>query len=196
MSRYENRKIGKFLDDLASGKPTPGGGSAAALSGALAASLVEMVCMLTITKKGYEDVFTECQKILELIRNKRKYLLGLSERDALAYEDVVSAYKTPKEEKGRKTKIQKALKHATLVPLDTATAANDVLEKAERMKKIGNKNAISDAKVAEYLCKASIAGALENVYINLESIENEHFRHKIEPTLKLLSKKVEDFVQR
>lgn len=193
--RYKDKKLEKFLDAVGSVKPTPGGGSVAAVAGALAAALVEMVCMLTISKKGYEDVFTQISKMLGLVRNKKKYLLGLSERDALSYDSVMTAYKMPKEKEGRKEAIQKALIGAALVPLDTATAANDVLEMAERMIKIGNKNAISDAKVAIYLSKASIAGALENVYINLESIEDDDFRNKIEPTLKLLSKKVEDLVK-
>src|SRR5437016_1894031 len=113
--------VEEFLNDLASASPEPGGGSAAALSGALGASLVAMVCRLTIGRKNYEDVSADMEKMLARADELRATLLRQINEDAEAYAKVMAAYQLPKETEqekaARTTAIQRALKGAVDVPL-------------------------------------------------------------------------------
>ena len=166
MSDIGNQKIISFLDDLSSGKPTPGGGAVAALGASLGASLCEMVANLT--KSDMESVIKK-SKIL------RKRLLELSNEDVEAFNDVMASYK----EKDKK-KIEAALKKATLVPLETAKLSEEVTLIARMLMKKGNKNAYSDAKSAYYFSLASKKSAIENIKINLKYIKDEKWKKKIE----------------
>ena len=177
--------INKFLDKVASKSPTPGGGSVSAISGAMAAALVEMVCNLTASQR---DIKTIKSKVYKL----RKELMKLADEDAEAYDGVVSAFKISKNNPKRKQKIQTAFKKATLIPLETAKKSGEVLDFAERVLEIGNKNALSDSKVAVYLSRAAIKGALENVNINLSSIKDENFKKEIKPAILLLNRKARE----
>lgn len=173
-----NKTIEELLDELASSSPAPGGGSISALSGALAAGLVSMVCRITRGKKKYVKVQKEIKEILEISEKLREELTKLVDEDTEAYNGVVKAYKS-----SRKPDIEKALKHATEVPLETAGKCKKVLELAKRVAKIGNKNTLSDAKVAKLLAQAGIKGAIFNVKINLPLIKDKRFRKKVEKTL-------------
>lgn len=175
----KDKTIKELLDELASESPAPGGGSISALSGALAAGLVSMVCRLTIGKKKYAKVQKEIKEILEISEKLRKELTELVDKDTEAYNGVVKAYKS-----SRKPDIEKALKHATEVPLETAQKSKKVLELAKRVAKIGNKNALSDAKVAKLLAHAGIKGAILNIKINLPLIKDKRFRKKVEKILR------------
>src|SRR5579862_7085920 len=95
MMMIEN-SVEKFLDDLASGNPTPGGGSAAAVMGAMGAALVSMVCNVTIGKKGYEGVEGEMRDILQQSERVRRRLTAMVAEDIAAFESIMSAYKLPK----------------------------------------------------------------------------------------------------
>ena len=185
----KDKSVKEFLDNVGSKNPTPGGGSVSAVSGAIAASLVEMVCNLTIGKKNFEKVQSEVEEIKGKATNLKSELLNLADEDADAYTQVVEAFKTPKEDEERKTKIQKAFEKAALIPLETAKKSAEVLDFSERVSEIGNKNASSDALVAIYLSKTAIKGALENVNINLDSIENETFKKELKPSIILLASK-------
>jgi formiminotetrahydrofolate cyclodeaminase len=169
----KSKKVDEFLEELADSKPTPGGGAAAALVGSMAASLVEMVAGLTVGRKGYEKVQEDVRRLRNrAIRNKKK-LLDLADKDVAAFNGVVRAYKLRKD-------LQPALRKATEVPLETAETAKQVLALAEEVVKKGNKHAISDAKSARYLARAAILSALENVKINLKTIEDPDFKEKID----------------
>jgi len=188
MSSIKDKKIKEFLEELSSDSPTPGGGAVAALVGSLAASLVEMVASLTIGKKGCEKVNEKMKRVRKQAINLKQKLLLLSDKDVKVFNQVMRVYRLAKEEKGRKIKIQNALKKATEIPLETAVLSNEVLKLAREVTKKGNKNARSDAKSAEFLAKAAIGSALENVKINLDSIDDLEWKKKINSKSLLLRK--------
>jgi formiminotetrahydrofolate cyclodeaminase len=163
--KIKDQKISDFLDNVASKTPTPGGGAVAALVGAMAASLVEMVCNLTIGNKNYPDVQMDVVQIAERASELSEKLKDLADSDCLAFEKVMKAYKTKDKEK-----IKSALINATEVPEKTAELCENVRELAEIVGKIGNINAHSDASSAEHLAFAAIQSAEENIEINKQAI--------------------------
>ena len=172
-------KITEYLEKAAAGTAVPGGGSVAALNAALAAGLTEMVANLTIGKKGYEAVAEEMNDIVERTARLREKLTAAIDRDAEAYGDVMKAFKLPgetePEKELRKQEIQKAFKHAALVPLEVANHAVNVIDLAARAVKGGNKNAVTDGVVAAMNARTAALAALYNVKINLVSIEDDEF---------------------
>jgi methenyltetrahydrofolate cyclohydrolase len=180
--------IEKFLDDLASQKATPGGGSAAAIIGAMGAALVAMVCNLTIGKKKYADVEDEMRALLAKAEDLRHRLTGMIEDDVKAFDAVMGAYGMAKEtdaEKGAREKaIQAALKQATDVPLRCCHAAREVIDLAAIASAKGNLNVISDAGVAVLAAYAALRSAALNVFTNARMITDKTFA---ETTLKELN---------
>ncbi len=176
---FSDKSLQSFLDEVASAEPTPGGGSVAALSGALGASLVAMVCRLTIGKKGYETVSAEMQTLLPRAEALQRELRDLMQADTDAYARVMDAYQLPKQtdaEKAARTRaIQDALKHASDVPLRVAELCSQVLELARPVAEKGNKNAASDGGVGALMAEAGLRGAALNVSINLGAIQDETF---------------------
>jgi len=162
-----------WIDSLAAGEPTPGGGSAAALAGTLAAALVAMVARLTIGRKAYAAVEKRAQDILVQAEALRGELRRLVDEDAAVYGAVSRAYKIPKNDPQRTRAVDDALFAAARVPAEVAKRASRVLELAEELQKIGNKNARSDAEVADGLAVAAIAGAEENVRANLGAMSDQ-----------------------
>ncbi len=187
--RFSDKTIQEFLDELASTSPAPGGGSAAALAGALGGALVAMVCRLTVGRKNYQDVSAELEAILPRAEEKRRVLLDLMEADAAAYDHVIAAYKLPKEtqeqKEARAAVIQEALKEAANVPFQIAAACAEVLDMVLPVAAKGNKNAESDAGAAALLAEAGLRGAVLNVEINLALIKDEAYvqamRARLEP---------------
>lgn len=181
---FSEKSLQTFLDQVASAEPAPGGGSVAALSGALGASLVAMVCRLTIGKKGYEMVSAEMESILPRAEQLQRDLRDLMQADTDAYARVMDAYQLPKQtdaEKSTRTRaIQDALKHASDVPLRVAELCVQVLELARPVAEKGNKNAASDGGVGALMAEAGLRGAALNVSINLGAITDELFvrRHR------------------
>jgi glutamate formiminotransferase/formiminotetrahydrofolate cyclodeaminase len=161
-----------WLDELAGGAPTPGGGSAAALAGALAAGLVAMVARLTIGRKAYAAVETRAREILADAERLRAELRRLVDEDAAAYAGVARAYKIPKEDPRRGAAVDDALLAAARPPAEVAKRAARVLQLGEEIGKIGNKNAVSDARVAALLARAAIEGAMENVKVNVAAMSD------------------------
>lgn len=151
----KNQTVEEFLDELASKSAAPGGGSVSALVGALAASLVSMVCRLTIGKKKYFSVEKEIKKILKESEKLRKQLLILAEKDKQAFLNVL-----------KKRYSAESLKKAGAVPAETAKLSDEVFNLAKRTVLMGNKNALSDAKIAADLARLAKRGALLNVKAN------------------------------
>ncbi len=166
-----------FLDALASAEPTPGGGSAGAHTGAVAAALVAMVCRLTVSKKKYEAVKERMWVVLEQAETLRSQLSQAVDKDAAAFTSVMSAFKlpkdTPEQEEVRKLAIQAATLIAAQAPLEAARQALAVMELAVEAAEIGNLNAISDAASAATLAKASLTCSAYNVRINALSLEDQ-----------------------
>ncbi len=177
--KLTDKPVTNFLDELASSAPAPGGGSVAALSGALGAALVSMVCNLTLGKKGYEEVQGEIAALLEKSEALRAELTGLLEADVAAYTAYSQTAKMPRdteEQKAARTAaMQAALKNATMVPLHIAEAAVKVMDLCRPVAEKGNKWAVSDAGVAVLMAEAALRSAALNVLINLGSIKDETF---------------------
>ncbi len=160
-----------FLGDVAGASPSPGGGTVAAVAGAMAAALAAMVARLTVGRKKYAEVDAEFRALLEDAERLRMELRRLGEADAAAYGAVSAAYGVPKEEADRRhAAIQAALMGAIAVPLDTLRAARAVAALAARAAVAGNRNAVSDAGVAALLAGAAARGAAYNVRINIVSL--------------------------
>jgi glutamate formiminotransferase/formiminotetrahydrofolate cyclodeaminase len=166
-----------FLDQVAEGTPSPGGGSAAAYTGALAAALVVMVARLTVGKSKYAQAEAECWQVIETGEMLRAKLTQAVELDAAAFNGILKARKLPKETEAQKQARAQAIKEATLhaarVPLETAQAVIEVLKSAVRMAAIGNLNAISDAAAGANLALSALKSAELNVRINLQGLEQE-----------------------
>ena len=177
-----NQPLQTFLDQLASGEAVPGGGSVAALSGSLAASLVAMVCRLTIGKKGYEAVSAEMETLVPRAEMLQRELRDLMQADIDAYARVMDAYKLSKETDAQKSArtfaIQAALKHASDVPMIVAEKCAAILDLAQSVASHGNKNAASDAAVCALMAEAGLRGAAFNVSINLGSIKDQTYSNE------------------
>uniref|UniRef100_A0A7C2E3G9 Formimidoyltetrahydrofolate cyclodeaminase n=1 Tax=Ammonifex degensii TaxID=42838 RepID=A0A7C2E3G9_9THEO len=174
--------IRQFLKEAASSAPTPGGGSTAALCGALAAAMASMVASLTVGKEKYKDVEPEMKAMLEKTGELLARFEELVAGDIEAFNGFMAVYKLPKdteEEKAeRARRMQEALVKATDTPLAIAGACLEVLELAEQAALKGNKGAVSDAGVATYLAEAALNAALLNVDINVPSIKDAAYVEK------------------
>ncbi len=194
--KLASMKIYKFLDELASSSPAPGGGSVAALSGALGSALSSMVANLTVGKEKYENVQDEIKKALKDSEKLRNKLTELIDEDTNAFNDVIKAFKMPKENSNQKEKrsqaIQKGYKKAAKVPLDTAKTCYEILSVAKKVAEIGNKNSITDAAVSALMARAGVEGANLNVRINLGSIKDKDFVEKITSKIQVLEKDTND----
>ncbi len=186
--------ITQFMEKTASDSPFPGGGSVAALSAAISASLIEMVANLTIGKKGYEEVETIMRKISQDAETCRNKLIKDIDRDSDAYSQVMNAFKLPKgtdDEKNKRTAaIQDALKHACLVPLEVAGDAFKIIELAREVVAKGNKNAVTDGLVGVMTARTAVLSALYNVKINLASIKDKEFADDIANKVKHMETEV------
>jgi len=170
----------QFIDKLGSDSPAPGGGSVAALCGAMSAALSAMVGALTVGKKGYEDAWpAQNVNAVAAQRLKDAYLADV-DNDTAAFDAIMDAFGLPKksieEKKARGRAIRAATRHATLVPLQVLERTVEAVECAAVAIASGNKNAKSDAGVAALTARACAEGAYYNVCINLQSLKDEEFR--------------------
>ncbi len=185
--KLTGKTLTDFLDALSSSAPAPGGGSVAALSGALGAALVSMVCNLTLGKKRYADVQDDITALVERSEALRHELTDLLEADVQAYTGVSQAYQMPREtdeeKAARSEAIQEALKKATVVPMQVAEACVQVLELCTPAAEKGNVNAVSDAGVAALMAEAGLRSAALNVLINTHAIKDVDFAAQTESKL-------------
>lgn len=158
--------------------PAPGGGSAAALVGALGISLLEMVANYTVGKEKYKAVEKDMQKALVEIGALRKKLTSLVDEDVEVYKKLSSVYKI-----GEKNALQKALKEAAAVPLDICDSCHRGMILCPELLEKGNVNLVSDVGVAASLLAAGFESALHNVEINLKQIEDKDFIVKVSKIL-------------
>ncbi len=176
---FKKMTIEEFIKELASNSPAPGGGTAAALGGAMGISLFEMVANLTIGKKGFESVRDQMQSRVEEFSEKRGKLLELMDTDTEVFNEFMAALKLPKNTEEEKTirrqKMQETLKKAAQVPLTVAKEILSTLKEGRFMAENGNPNAISDVGVGALFAEAAIRSAIYNVFINLSSIKDEEF---------------------
>jgi formiminotetrahydrofolate cyclodeaminase len=171
--------IDEFLDRLASGDPTPGGGSAAAVMGAMGAALVSMVCNVSFGKKGCEAAEPELRNMLVRSEELRRRLSAMVAEDIAAFDSLMAAYKLAKssdEEKSRRADtIQACLERATEVPLECARACSQVVDMARRAADLGYKHVISDVGVGVAAADSALRSAALNVFINAPSLKDRRF---------------------
>jgi methenyltetrahydrofolate cyclohydrolase len=171
--------VESFLDVLASPSATPGGGSTAAVMGAMAAALVCMVCSMTLGKKGLLEVEDTMKEVLLQAQAARQRLTLMIEDDVRAYGAVMNAYALPRgsdaERVHRGEAIQQALAEATLAPLACARACGEVMDLSRIVAEKDNINAAGEAAVATLAAHAALRGAALNVHINTGSMRDRSF---------------------
>jgi methenyltetrahydrofolate cyclohydrolase len=191
MPRYADQTISAFLDALASAEPTPGGGTASAISGAIGAALLMMVAGLPKTRTNSDKERVQLSESRAVLTSVRARLLALADRDAEAYDAVIAAYRLPKgtdaEKAARTQAVATAIRGATDAPLETLRAVAETVGHAKAVAQCGNPAATSDVRVALELLEAAAAGASANVEINLSSIEDEAYRKATAATMVELS---------
>ena len=164
-----------FIEQLAAPTATPGGGSAAAASGAMAAGLAGMVASMSRGKKAYLQHEKQLSEAIARLSQLREELKTAIDADAESYNLVMKAYKSAKESTDGEAAIGSALKQATSVPLGVAERVVEVAKIATKLKPITSPNMKSDLTTAIALAKAALEGALANVEINLDSLKDEAF---------------------
>jgi len=171
------KSLQKYLEELSSNSPTPGGGNVAALCGALSASLGTMVCNLTIGKKKYLDVETEMNEMKVKLNVYVDKFISLAKYDNEAFDRVIDAFKLPKEtdeqKKLRIEAIEKSTLEAASVPADVIKNCREIIPFLETISKKGNQNSLSDAGVAVAVIAAASEGAFLNVLINYSSLSEK-----------------------
>ncbi len=197
--------VREFQAALASSSPTPGGGTAAAISLGQASALTIMVCDLTIGKDKWSEGWPIAEKSMLLAVKIMTRAGELADEDSDAFDDVMQSFRLPKDTEEQKTSRREAIREATLVatekPFETAKLALDLLAVLPELAEKGNGNAVSDVGVAGLLASAACKGALFNVDINLPGLPDEMAQEiranvpDIKENAKILSRKVMDKVR-
>jgi len=173
-ANYISEPLLVYLDDAASNKPAPGGGSVSACVGALGAALVDMVCSLTCGREKFAAVDAEMTTLSGVAQVARGRLQQLLQEDTTAYNGVIDAYKlpkdTPEQQAARTEAVQAGLKVAADVPLEICRVAVEVCRLSKVAAGLGNPHAVTDAGIGAVLGEAAVVGAALNVRINLGSI--------------------------
>lgn len=190
-----NREIIDFIEDLASSSPAPGGGAVAALSGGLAVALTSMIYNLTVGKKIYdnleEDIRVKLDKNLEECEHLYKEMLLYMDKDKEAFLNLMACYKMPKEtEEDKKLKeatMEKCTLEAMNVPLNLARLSIKFYDNIYFAVKYGNKNLVSDAKIAAIMLNACIESSIVNVEVNLNFLKNKEVIEKVKKDIEELN---------
>lgn len=188
-------KIIDFIEDLASSSPAPGGGAVAALSGGLSVALASMIYNLTIGKKIYneleESIKLKLDKNLEECKTLYIEMLNYIDKDKEAFLNLMACYKMPKETEEEKASKNKAMEECTLeamnVPLNLAKLAIRFYDNIYFAVKYGNKNLVSDAKIAAIMLNACIESSIVNVEINLNFLKNKEIKNRVEKEIQELT---------
>jgi len=183
----------EFTNELSVDSPAPGGGSTAALCGALSASLSSMVSNLTVGKKEYKNVQKDVKEIAVKAQSLKDEFLRAVDLDTIAFNKLMEAYRLPKKTEEQKQErdqaVEKALKEATLVPFGVLEKSIDALNLAREIALKGNKNSLSDAGVAGLTAQAAAEGGYYNIKINLPNLQDNEFKSKIKKQAASLKKK-------
>ena len=201
---YKDRPLAEYLNDLAARKPAPGGGSAAALSAAIGASLMSMVANFTIGNPKYKAVEVEAKEILKKSEAARQALEKLIDEDVEAYGKLSKAMKNGAKD-GKM--LDTAFKDALKPPLEICKIAADCLKLCSRLADIGNANLVTDTAIAAILLEGAFFSAKYNVYVNLKYIKDmgwvgciheeiAPFEESIPKLKEEIIEKCEDIIQR
>jgi glutamate formiminotransferase/formiminotetrahydrofolate cyclodeaminase len=186
-----------FLAAVAQPTATPGGGSVAALAGALSASLGEMVAGLSQKKKSQAPFAAPLREALTGFHAASKTLAAAIDRDATSFQAVLAAQKLPREtldeRQRRERAIQQALQGAVEVPLDVARQAADLFDKLGQLEAMANPSMLSDLRVARLMAAAAVRGALENAAVNLESVTDADFAERARAQTRSLESRLTEY---
>ncbi len=185
-------KVNDFVDEVSRESPAPGGGSIAALAGALGAALSSMVSNLSIGKRGTEEVEADLKPVADKAQELKANLVKAIDADTNAFNAYMAARRLPgktEEDKQKKAAaIQAGLKEAVLVPLSTAKWSAQVLKLAEKAVELGNINSVTDAGVGAQIAYTGVKGGVYNVLINLKEIDDQDFVNEMIKTCGELDK--------
>lgn len=178
-----SKRVDDFVHEVSRSSPAPGGGSVAALAGSLGCALTSMVANLTCEKKGYEDLFNSMVTTATKAQTLKDKLAVAVDSDTSAFNDVIAAKRLPKktdvEKEIRLAAIQAGFKKAAQVPLETAKLCLEILDHTKIVAQKGNPASITDAGVAALMATAGVQGAVMNVLVNLNTIEDQSFNTNI-----------------
>jgi formiminotetrahydrofolate cyclodeaminase len=184
---FRGLTLEEFSSRLAGPSPTPGGGTGAAVAGALGAALVRMLCVLTLGKPKYAAHERLLQAVADACEEARVAFLDLAAEDARAYDRVGAAFKrakgTPEEQAARDRAVQEALRGAIEVPLKVMERCLEVIGSAKNAVQVGNKNAVSDGAAGAELCRSALKVAAYNVKINLMAVEDPRYAKDVRTRL-------------
>ncbi len=182
--------VKEYVQRVANGSPTPGGGSVCALAGGLSAALCLMVAHHTLGREKYRNVWAEMEELSRSAGDLVSRSLELAERDAEVYDGVVSALglvqQDEAQKKARRESIEAAMKQAALVPLETLRAVAKLLGPVEEAIEKGNPNCLCDAAVGVQLIRAAAIGAAYNVRVNLSKIADRDFSSRVQSEMACL----------
>lgn len=178
---YAKKTIEEFLDDLSSNNSIPGGGSAAALSGALNAAVISFIANLTIGKEKYAEVETEAKEILAESEELKKEMLLMIDQDSKILGDILDSYKA-----GDQDKVKSVCRDAVEFSLDMTKKAIRLMRLSLEISEIGNRMLASDFEVAAYIGDAAVGSAIANIKINLKSLDDQKYIANIKKEYKKL----------
>ena len=171
---YAQKTIEEFLNDLSSSNSIPGGGSAAALSGALNAAVISFIANLTIGKEKYANVETEAQEILVESEELKKEMLLMIDKDSKILGDILDSYKA-----GDQKKVKSVCRDAVEFSMDMTKKAVRLMRLSLEISEIGNRMLASDFEVAAYIGDAAVGSAIANIKINLKSLDDQEYKENI-----------------
>ena len=180
MERLTDRSCGDFAQVLASKESVPGGGGAAALTGALGVALCQMAGNFTLGKKKYADVQEDIERNLNEAETLRIRLVDLVEEDAKAFFPLSKAYSIPKDDPNREKILEEATLNACKAPMEMLETLSRAMELLEEMLSIGTKMLVSDVGCGAILCKAAMESAAMNVFINTGSLKDREMANRLE----------------
>ena len=175
-----DKNLNEFCNALASKTPTPGGGGAAALTGALGIALCSMAGSLTLGRKKYADVEADVLRMLEKGESLRERLLALIDKDAEMFAPLAEAYSVPKDNPDRDAILENATMGACTAPMEILRLCCECVELLEEMLEKGSKMLVSDVGCGALCCRAAIDSAALNVFINTKSLKNRVEAEKLE----------------
>lgn len=192
----------KFLCELSSSAPTPGGGGASALIGAISCALCSMVANLTTGKKKYAQYEEKISEYISTLEEKRSVLIADIEKDAEAFAPLAAAYSYDKSAPDYDEKMESATLTAAVAPLEIVRDIYSLVPVIEDLAVMGSRLAISDVAVAATACIAALEGAVMNIYINTRSLRdrnaaesmNKEAEHMVEDGKSRLAKVYEDIM--
>lgn len=182
-----DERMERFLTELASKAPIPGGGGAAALMGSLAAALGSMVGNLTTGKKKYEQHQQDIERILSVLQDSLWEIYEYIEKDAQAFEPLAKAYKIPRDQPGKEELMEEVTLQAAKVPLDLTKKLYGIIPLLEELEVKGSRLAISDVAVAASCLASALESGVMNIYINTRSLKNRKLAEEINEEAKRMS---------